>query len=123
MSVTSRYDDCWRHANTWESYERKLAKELGREPTDEEVREAYKDALRKLDLNSPLSTRTLKGGDESELNKYIGDDLSESDLDDLWSMIADGDSDSLMASWWADKPHQIMYRLLLRLTRAELEEV
>lgn len=110
MSSTSRYDDCWRESSVWSSYYNKEKKRLGREPTDFEVQEAYRQTLAGMDW-----------GDTSQitLEKYIGEDLSESDLDDLWSHFAGEHSDTNAAYWWTDKPHQIGYRLLLRLTRAE----
>lgn len=67
--------------------------------------------------------RALNAKDGSSIPyPWIGDDLSDSDLDDLWNVFA-GDSrkGTYMSSWWADKKHQIAYRLVLRLTRAESE--
>lgn len=75
-----------------------------------------KDAYRDTALYEQVKS---KGGDLSEIDQLIGDDLSDEMLDDLWAMIAEGKRDTYMASWWEDKPHQIMYRLLLRLTRSE----
>lgn len=54
---------------------------------------------------------------------YVGDDLTDQDLNDLWAHFS-GDPDlvhpdSVMVGWWEDKPHQIVRRLLCRLTRAE----
>lgn len=49
----------------------------------------------------------------------VGDDLSSDDLDALWAFLVGEPEKGLMADWWNDKPHQIAYRLLLRLTRAE----
>jgi hypothetical protein len=57
----------------------------------------------------------------NEGGKYIGEDLSAEDLENLWRKLAGhplGD-ESLIARWWDDKPHQIAYRLLLRLKRAD----
>lgn len=48
-----------------------------------------------------------------------GDDLDASALDDLWAVVNDAAAQSTMADWWRDKPHQILNRLLCKLTRAE----
>lgn len=57
------------------------------------------------------------------LGDGIGDDLSPQDLDDLWAVLTGRpevlSTEDIMSGWWADKPHQLAYRLLLRLTRAE----
>jgi hypothetical protein len=49
---------------------------------------------------------------------FIGDDLTDEQLDQLWDYFVNGKTNQ-MSDWWQDKPHQIGYRLLLRLTRAE----
>lgn len=49
---------------------------------------------------------------------YVGDDITEESLDELWRYITEGE-DNNMAQWMQDKPQQVVYRLLLRLTRAE----
>jgi len=54
----------------------------------------------------------------SDYNTFIGDDLDETDLDRLWGHFALSDG---YYGWWEDKPHQIAYRLVLRLTRVENE--
>jgi len=47
----------------------------------------------------------------------IGDDLTEDELIELWQYFH-GEENS-MSRWWRDKPHQIAWRLLMRLVRAE----
>lgn len=64
------------------------------------------------------SRRAPQGGGDGMLGNGIGDDMAESDLDNLWAALT-GRWESDMSAWWEDKPHQIAYRLLLRLTRAE----
>lgn len=49
---------------------------------------------------------------------FVGDDLTEEQLDELYRAVMEGEKNH-MGSWWEDKPHQILYRLLSRLTRAE----
>jgi hypothetical protein len=49
---------------------------------------------------------------------FIGDDLTDEQLDQLWDYFINGKTNQ-MSNWWQDKPHQIGYRLLLRLARAE----
>ena len=104
----TRIEDAYRLTPLYEQMVDKGQKDglLGDTPTDEEV-EAVLDHYRA----------------ESKLigfpKKFIGNDLTDDQLDDLWRMIAEGNRDTDMADWWEDKPHQIMYRLLLRLTRAE----
>jgi len=51
----------------------------------------------------------------------IGADLTPERLDALWSFLTGGPEESEIAEWWQDKPHQLAYRLLLRLTRAEAD--
>lgn len=56
---------------------------------------------------------------------FIGDELTEGDLDSLWCVIAghdDPNPDTSMRDWWDDKANQLAYRLILRLTRAEMEK-
>jgi hypothetical protein len=52
---------------------------------------------------------------------FIGDDLSEKDLDDLYDYFVMGNRKLVapVVSWYLDKPHQVINRLLSRLTRAE----
>lgn len=50
---------------------------------------------------------------------FVGDDLSGVSLDELWECLSGLGDGGTMGSWWRDKSHQIGYRLLLRLTRAE----
>jgi len=57
----------------------------------------------------------------SDSGSLIGEDLGTEDLEALWRKLAGhplGDAHPI-AAWWDDKPHQIAYRLLLRLHRAE----
>lgn len=88
------------------------AGDLPPSPTEAQI-EAYFDQCR--------ANGTLEG----DVHALIGDDLTEEMLDELWDMwdmwAGYGDRSFYMGSWWDDKPHQIAYRLLLRLTRAELE--
>jgi hypothetical protein len=58
---------------------------------------------------------------QTDRQTYIGDDLGDSQLSDLHSYFTGERQESYMSSWWEDKAHQIGYRLLLRLTRAENE--
>lgn len=71
----------------------------------------------------PIPTRLTDAYRESaqSTDGLIGNDLTPSMLDELWRLFTGSHPRSTVASWWADKPHQIGYRLLLRLTRAELE--
>lgn len=109
--MSTRQSDSYRASNFRESLERQGLKSGGLQPgfTREDF-EAYCDHLRTL------------GKLQGEVAYFIGDDLSEQALDDFWRIFA-GDTEpySDMAYWWDDKPHQIAYRLVLRLTRAELE--
>lgn len=60
--------------------------------------------------------------DEDPAQGLIGDDLTDEDLDELWCLLTgseDVNLDSEIVKWYQDKPHQVVYRLLLRLTRAE----
>lgn len=50
---------------------------------------------------------------------FTGDDLDSHALDDLYAVLSDNGTQSMMAVWWRDKPHQILNRLLCRLTRAD----
>lgn len=53
-------------------------------------------------------------------NRFVGDDLTDEELDELWEVFGgDGGKGTYMRGWWDDKPHQIAYRLLCRLTRAQ----
>jgi hypothetical protein len=60
-------------------------------------------------------------------NDYIGDDLTEKDLDILYDVCILGEPIGMtgdphgVVSAWHDKPHRILHRLLMRLTRAEEE--
>lgn len=53
----------------------------------------------------------------------IGDDLTPEDLDDIWAVLTgrteEIPSDSRIPGWYGDKPHQIFYRMICRLSRAE----
>lgn len=56
--------------------------------------------------------------------RYIGDDLSELHLDELLDWVdhneyGDHEHTTSVAGWYQDKPHQVVRRLILRLTRAE----
>jgi phage gp46-like protein len=51
----------------------------------------------------------------------IGEDLTEEALIDLHLYFTGKEGDSPTAAWWEDKAHQLGYRLLLRLIRAEAE--
>lgn len=55
--------------------------------------------------------------------RLVGDDLTEDMLDELWAGPCTGrdPTPTRMSAWWADKKHQILYRLVCRLTRAECE--
>ncbi len=112
MSSTSRHDDCWRDSSVWESITQKLTKNLGRNPTDKEVVDFYREGL--LWDGFPIDKAK-----EITLSQFIGDDLTDSDLDDLWAFASRGEKKSVIANWIADKPHQVWYRMILRLTRAE----
>jgi len=50
-------------------------------------------------------------------DRLIGDDLSDADLVEFWRYFHGEEND--MSRWWSDKPHQIAWRLLMRLVRAE----
>lgn len=56
---------------------------------------------------------------KNDHGEYIGEDLSKEDLDALHAYVMGEKVESRMEGWWQDKKHQILYRLLLRLTRAE----
>lgn len=58
---------------------------------------------------------------KNEVQKEIfhGDDLSKKDLDDLYDYL-NTNKESHIANWYKDKPHQIVLRLLKRLTRVEI---
>jgi len=69
------------------------------------------DAHRLLDEGTPVE-------------RLAGEDLTEEALDDLYdAVILGGDIGGGRGyhGWWDNKPHQILHRLLLRLTRAEHE--
>ena len=104
-----RYKDAWRHASLYESLLQRGIESgaLPPKPTREQI-EAHHDALR------------AEGRLEGVVHELIGDDLSEADLDNLWAVWNSRPRpESAIPGWWRDKPHQIAYRLLLRLTRAE----
>lgn len=109
-SSHTRYTDAFRRPALYEQIATKAIKE-GRLPerfTAEEFGQVC-DALR------------AEGALAGHVHPYIGDDLGEEDLDNLWAIWADTpDPDSIMPGWWSDKPHQLAYRLILRLTRAEV---
>lgn len=70
------------------------------------------------------NTRQADAFRPSESNEgfFIGDDLTEADLDALWRHICDEplkNEESFVPAWWDDKSHQVGMRLILRLTRAE----
>lgn len=96
--------DAYRLSSLYEQLSEQGLKEgaLTATSTDAEI-EAYFDTLR--------ATGKLEGFPK----KYIGEDLSEEALTSLWSHFAGEGLDS----WWENKPHQLGYRLLLRLVRAE----
>lgn len=55
--------------------------------------------------------------------RLVGDDLTDAELDALHAVLVGDavvtDAERAAAGWWEDKPHQVAYRLLCRLTRAE----
>ena len=55
---------------------------------------------------------------EAAMGGDIGDELTDEDLVEFWRYFY-GETNSDMARWWSDKPHQIAWRLLMRLVRAE----
>jgi len=63
-----------------------------------------KSAFRRIDANKEL---------------FHGDDLSKEDLDNLYDYL-NTNKESDIANWYKDKPHQIVLRLLKRLTRVEI---
>ena len=70
----------------------------------------------KVELGHPRHENML--GVSSE----VGSDLSQRDLDDLYDAVVCGEeAETMMKGWWEDKPHQILHRLIIRLTRAEYE--
>lgn len=70
-----------------------------------------------------MSDRHLDAQRLTNQHAKIGDDLTPERLDLLWDYLTCESPEGAdeMAAWFADKPHQIAYRLLLRLTRAEAE--
>lgn len=77
--------------------------------------------MRMIEHEKRLKDAHRRSGCDPRRN--IGDELTETDLDDLWvelsGALSSRDEYTSMGRWWRDKPHQIGYRLLLRLTRAE----
>jgi DNA repair exonuclease SbcCD ATPase subunit len=72
-------------------------------------------------LNPASASLEMDAWRLSDSGSLIGEDLGAEDLEALWRKLAGhplGDN-HLIAAWWEDKPHQIAYRLLLRLNRAE----
>jgi hypothetical protein len=110
--MSNRQEDAYRLSSLYEQLlkQGKRCGALFGEVTDLEM-QSYLDLLRQI------------GDLQGSCHKYIGDDLSDSDLDDLWFMfsISDTNPGSRIPSWWKDKSHQIALRLLLRLTRVEAE--
>lgn len=49
-----------------------------------------------------------------------GDDVTEEMLDGLWEWACN-DGDTTMGSWVYDKPHQVISRLVLLITRLKIE--
>lgn len=104
-----RSTDSYRKTPMWEGLVNRAVREgkLPKKPTTEQA-EAHFEVLR------------AHGKLEGEVTELIGDDLSPEMLDDLWEVLGGGGNyDTYTGQWWDDKPHQIAYRLLLRLTRAE----
>ena len=103
----SRLKDAYRRPPLYEQVVKTAQKDgvLPENPSEEEAL-AYWNQMRD------------EGKADGDLVTLIGNDLSEEDLDNLWSYLV---GDSRHHGWWEDKPHQITYRLLLRLTRAEAE--
>jgi hypothetical protein len=100
----NRHTDCYRLAPLYEQLVQQGMREgvLDEESETHNI-EAYFDTLR------------AEGRLEGSVNKLIGNDLEDEVLDSLWEHFAGEGCNG----WWDDKPHQIGYRLLLRLTRAE----
>jgi len=102
-----------------------------KELTSKGLKQALRGESDAPDRNTPDTKHprmvNAYGQESSGPNPHVGDDLTERDLDDLYDAVIRGvRRDSLMAEWWWDKPHQLLNRLLLRLTRAEhpeLEEI
>lgn len=71
-----------------------------------------------------LSELRLRSAYYLTSGSYTGEDLTPGHLNELYLML-DGPYTmpycGIMRRWWRDKPHQILRRLLLRLTRAEHE--
>lgn len=103
-----RYSDAFRRPSLYMQIVKKAIK-------DERLPERFTAEEFKALCDRMRAEKKLEG----EVSSYIGDDLDEEALNDLWAAFADG-TRSTMSGWWADKPHQIAYRLLLRLTRAEV---
>jgi len=107
----TRQDDAFRNTALYEQLVTRAQHEglLSEHPSSVEA-EAFFDTLR------------ADGKLEGPVHHYIGDDLSDDDLDALWAVFAGNeppDPNNFTPGWWEDKPHQLAYRLLLRLTRAE----
>lgn len=68
-------------------------------------------------------TRHTDAHDPRTGGHLVGDDLTPEMLDGLHDILTGSaertDAGCEMEGWWTDKPHQIAYRLLCRLTRAE----
>ena len=110
MSST-RQTDAYRFTSLYEQLLDQGLKEgvLNLGSTDEEI-QAYHEHRREI------------GKLDGPVRKLIGDDLGPEQLDELWTVfVGVPDENADMVYWWRDKPHQIAYRLLLRLTRAEAE--
>jgi len=54
-------------------------------------------------------------------HEFIGDDLTSKELDGYWDHFCNGNKQSAISDWLDDKPHQVHYRMINRLTRVEEE--
>lgn len=108
-----RHTDAYRRPALYEQLVRQGKKEglLPASPSEEEVHALFQALHERNGSSIP--------------EDWIGNDLSAQDLDDLWAHVAGYSErvspDGLVVGWYKDKPHQVIYRLLLRLTRAEAE--
>lgn len=109
-SSPTRYTDAFRRPSLYEQIAQQAVKD-GRLP----------ERFTAEEFGEVCDTMRAEGKLEGHVHDYIGNDLREEDLDNLWAIWAGSpDPDSIMPGWWEDKPHQIAYRLILRLTRAEV---
>jgi hypothetical protein len=109
--MTTRLEDAYRSSSLYDQLVKQARKDGVLPPvfTGEQVEDLF---------TSLRASGDLEGYPE----RYIGDDLSAADLDALWGIFAgEPDPESFIPGWWEDKPHQLAYRLVLRLTRAEAD--